>query len=84
MIGIVRAINRPRRMVAILTEEHGHTIIEFLGDEDIEVGDRMCWKNDTGLGSETYTNMTKQKNLNVYALHHWVPASQLRQRLLTS
>jgi hypothetical protein len=82
MKGIVRTMNRRRGMVAIETDGYGYTIIELLGDDDIEVGDEMAWANDTGLGGEKYRNLTKNKVMDVYVQNHWVPPQQLRQQLL--
>jgi len=69
-------------MVAIETDAHDFTIIELLSDDDIELGDEMVWANDTGLGQETYQNVTKLKHMDVYVQNHWVPKNQVRQQLL--
>lgn len=82
MNGTVAAINRRRGTVAIATEGHGYTIIELLGDDDIEVGDQMAWANDTGLGGEKYRNLTKRKAMDVCVQNHWVAPQHLRQQLL--
>lgn len=82
LTGIVYAMNPRRGMVAIKTEEYDFTIIELLGDDDIELGDEMRWKNDTGLGGETYLNVSKGRRMEVYVQNHWVPEKQLRQQLL--
>ena len=82
MRGRVYAINPQRGMVAIETENYGFTIIELLSDEDIELGDEMNWANDTGMGSETYHNRTKNQKMDVFVQNHWVSKNQLRQQLL--
>jgi hypothetical protein len=82
MRGQVFAMNPRRGMVAIETEGHGFTIIELLSDDDIEIGDEMSWSDDTGLGSETYRNITKGTRMDVYVQNHWVSKNQLRQQLL--
>ncbi len=81
MRGVVAAINKNRGMVAIETD-NGFTIIELLGDDSMEVGNKICWENDTGLGSETYQNISKGIQFEVYVQNHWVPEHQLRQQLL--
>jgi hypothetical protein len=81
MRGHVFAMNPQRGMVAIETEG-GFTIIELLSDDDIAIGDEMAWSDDTGLGSETYRNITKGTRMDVYVQNHWVPKNQLRHQLL--
>lgn len=81
MRGIVYSINPVRGMVAIQTEGHGFTIIEVTG-EDFELGDEVSWDRDTGLGSETYRNVTKGKPVRVFVQNHLVPPQQLTQQLL--
>jgi hypothetical protein len=80
--GVVKHINRQRGIVAILTPNAAYTIIELLSDQDINIGDQMQWRNETGMGSETYTNVTQSKSMDVYVQNHWVPEQQLRQQLL--
>lgn len=82
MQGIVAAMNLRRGMVAIETNGYGYTIIELLSGEDIQVGDQMAWANDTGMGSETYHNITKGTQMDVFVQNHWVPKRQLKQQLL--
>lgn len=79
--GVVHAINRQRGMVALDTDD-GYTIIELLSDDNIDIGDVMWWKNDTGLGGETYHNLTKGVQMNIYAQNHWVHETLLRKQLL--
>ena len=81
MRGIVSAINPRRGMVALQTG-HGFTIIELLGNDEIEIGDELCWSDDTGLGSENYRNITKGTRFEVFVQNHWVSERQLRQQLL--
>jgi hypothetical protein len=69
-------------MVAIDTERYAFTIIELLSDQQIEVGDKMAWRDDTGLGSQDYQNLSKRKVMRVLVQNHWVSQAQLRQQLL--
>jgi len=82
MTGIVRYINAQRGMVAIETDGHGYTIIELLDGDEIEVGDKMWWADDTACGGEDYKNITKGTVMSVYVQNHWVAPEQLRQQLL--
>ncbi|MEW6426434.1 MAG: hypothetical protein AB1568_00205 [Thermodesulfobacteriota bacterium] len=81
MCGIVEQININRGMVAINTET-GFTIIELIDDDNIDIGDKLCWDDDTALGHETYTNVSKGFTFEVVVQNHWVPKSQLNQHLL--
>ena len=82
MQGKIYAMNSQRGMVAIATKNQGFTIIELLSNEEFELGDEMSWQNDTGLGGQTYLNMTKKNKMDVFVQNHWVPENQLRQQLL--
>ena len=84
MEGVVHSMSPRRGMVAILTESAGFTIIEMLSQDDIEIGDEMSWEDDTGLGSETYTNVTKGERFDVFVQNHWVSSKQLEQQLLAN
>ena len=61
------ALNPQRGMVAVLTEDDGYTIIELLSDFELELGDKVAWTNDYGLGSEVYKNLIKGVSAEVYA-----------------
>ena len=80
--GVVTAMNPKRGMVAIATEDDGYTIIELLSDFDLEIGDKITWSNDYGLGSEVYTNLTKGESEEVYVPNHAVGKAILRRQLL--
>ena len=82
MNGRVYGINRNRGMVAIETELHGFTIVELLNEADIEVGDEVSWESDTGVGSQTYSNVSKNRSMDVLVHNHLVSKSALRQQLL--
>lgn len=80
--GTVKATNTQRGMVAIKADDGGCTIIELLGHFEIQLGDRMAWENDYGLGGETYTNLTSGESGDVFVQNHDVSESQRRQQLL--
>ncbi len=69
-------------MVAVLTEDGDFSIFELLGGDIVEVSDEVQWKEDTGLGSEILTNVTRRESYEVYFQNHHVPKHQLRQQLL--
>lgn len=69
-------------MVAVATEDDGYTIIELLSHFELEVGDKLSWKNGYGLGSEVYRNLSKGTQEEVYVQNHGVHQSLLRQQLL--
>ena len=81
MRGIVHHINQQRGMVAVLTE-HGYSIFEVVGGDNVEVGDSVSWQDDTALGSEVLSNHTQGERYEVYFQNHHVHQSQLRQQLL--
>ena len=80
--GTVAAMNPSRGMVAIATEDDGYTIIELQSEFELEIGDEMTWQNGYSLGSETYKNVTKGTQQEVYVQNHSVSNASLRQQLL--
>ena len=82
MKGVIKHINAPRGMVAVLTEDGSYSVFELLGGNSIEIGDVVSWKNDTGLGGEQITNHTQNERFEVYFQNHYVHQNQLRQQLL--
>lgn len=81
--GSIAALNPRRGMVAIRTDDDGsYTIIELLSHFELSLGDKMVWKNDYGLGSETYRNLTTGESEEVYVQNHSVTTGNLRQQLL--
>lgn len=80
--GKVAAVNPLRGMVAIKTDDGGHTIIELRSDFELSVGDEMTWANGYGLGPEIYENTTKGTRDEVYVQNHDVGNANLRTQLL--
>jgi len=80
--GTVHAANPRRGMIAIDTGAMGFTIIEVTDIAAFDVGDTVEWANNTGLGSQMYRNVSKGKDVQVYAQNHWVRPEHLRQQLL--
>lgn len=82
MRGTVADINHQRGMVGVRTEMGDHSVFELLGEDEIHVGDKVSWTDDTANGDEMLTNHTTGHRFTVYFQNHWVTASQLRQQLL--
>ena len=80
--GIVAGMNPRRGMVAIATQDDGFTIIELLSDFELQIGDKIVWRNDYGLGSELYRNATRDLTAEVYVQNHAVHQAHLRRQLL--
>ncbi len=80
--GIVTAANPIRAMVAIATEDGGHTIVELLSDWELKRGDIISWNNDYELGHETYHNQTRGTRSEVYVQNHGVSTADLPAQLL--
>jgi hypothetical protein len=68
-------------MIAVLTEDGSYSVFELLGNDAVEVGDSVSWKDDTSLGLEQLINHTQADRYDVYFQNHYVRASQLRQQL---
>ena len=81
MKGTIFQINPRRGMVAIETENGDYSVFENINGEEFDVGDKVYWKNDTGLGSELVENLTKGRTFDVYFENHWVSKSLLRVQL---
>ena len=80
--GVISAINPNRGMVAIATEDDGYTIIELLSDFELEIGDKVAWSNDHGLGAEVYRNLSKNVSEEVFVQNHSVSKANVKQQLL--
>ena len=79
--GVVAAINKDRGMVAIATEDDGYTIIEIVSAFELDIGDKVTWSNDHGLGTEVYRNLSKNVSEEVYVQNHSVAKANLKQQL---
>jgi hypothetical protein len=79
--GKVRAINPQNGFVAIETEGNGFSIIELMGDDDIELGDEMWWQNDLAMGAQNYKNLTKGKIMQVFVQNHAVQPESVLEHL---
>lgn len=82
MNGEVYEINQNRGMVAVRTENGDFSVFELLGEDPIEVGDQVSWKDDTSLGSTLLRNNKQETSYEVYFQNHWVSKNQLRVQLL--
>ncbi|CAH0198840.1 hypothetical protein E3Z27_10330 [Pseudomonas mediterranea] len=81
--GEVRAINRQSAMVGVyVAQEDGHTVLELRSANDIDVGDVMEWSSGTALGIQSYRNLTKGWEAEVYVVKHGIAAANLEVQLL--
>lgn len=80
MTGTVVAVNPQRAMVALEADD-SYSIIEMLGDDPPELGDRIRWVESTPLGGETVENLTQLCTYDVFSQNHHVPKHQLRGQL---
>jgi len=82
MRGVVYKANPPRGMVAIYTDEQGFTIIEVTDETTFEIGDQVQWEHSLNMGGETYRNLTKGIDVDVFVQNHGVSQQDLPQQLL--
>lgn len=82
MRGTIHAVNPAKGMVAIKTENGDFSVFENLGSHEFEIGDKVSWRNATGLGDEPLSNHTQGSQGDVYFQNHHVTLGQLRQQLL--
>lgn len=82
MRGTVKAINRNRGMVGVLTDGGDYSVFELLGGDEVEVGDDVSWKSHNPMGSDMLVNHSRGTRFEVFFQNHWVPPDQLRQQLL--
>lgn len=80
--GVIVALNPRRGMVGIKVEDGGHTVVELLSDWPLDSGDVLEWANDYGLGHETYRNLSKGTQSEVFVQNHDVSTSLLPQQML--
>ena len=76
--GTITIIDPDQSAAAILTADFGYTIIELDPDWIVEVGDQIEWENGEGLGFETYENVSKGSQGDVFVQNHEVTETALR------
>ncbi|MEQ9587957.1 MAG: hypothetical protein RJS97_08385 [Parvibaculaceae bacterium] len=81
MNGLVVDINHHRGMVAIRTPQ-GFSIFELMGEDPVELGDEIAWKDDTALGGNMIHNRTQYESYEVYFQNHHVSRATLRRQML--
>lgn len=82
MKAIITHINQRRGMAAAKTNDGTYSIIEFSGNDEIEIGDQIEWSDDTELGEVSLNNYTQNTRIQVYFLNHQVHQSMLKSQLL--
>lgn len=58
-----------------------YSVFELLGDDPVDIGDRVSWVNDTGFGSEPLTNRAQRQTCEVYVQYHHVSQDGLADAL---
>lgn len=81
MKGSIYRINHNRQMIAVKTDEGGFSVFENINEAEFELGDSVSWRNDTGLGSESLKNLTKNRTVEVYFQNHHVTQENLPAQL---
>lgn len=82
MRGTVYAVNKRIARWAVKTDGHGYTIIETSSSDTFTLGDVLEWDSDTGMGGQTYRNLSHQNEaVSVFVQNHWVSDANLRQQL---
>ena len=69
-------------MVAVQTADGNFSVFELLGDDPVDIGDKVFWFQATSHGSTLLTNITQNEIYEVNFLNHEVPESQLKKQLL--
>jgi len=80
--GIIHSINPRRGVVAVQTADGNFSVFELLGDDPVDLGDKVFWFQATSLGTTLLTNITQNRIFEVYFQTHGVPESQLKKQLL--
>lgn len=79
--GTVSIVDREQSAVAIAVQGQGFTLIELTSDWEVAVGDTLVWDNDDALGFETYRNLTRGTQDEVFVQNHGVDESSMRLQL---
>ena len=79
--GTVHVTNPAGGMIALATGRQEFTIIKA-DTSRFSVGDRVEWDNDSGLGSQTYRNMTTGSASSVIVQNHCVQPRHVQKALL--
>ncbi|MGH2568658.1 MAG: hypothetical protein ACRDGA_09980 [Bacteroidota bacterium] len=81
MKGSIYKINRARQMIAVKTEDGSFSVFENINEADFELGDKITWRNNSGLGSESMNNLSKNHTVEVYFQNHHVTKDILSAQL---
>lgn len=76
--GIVAVVDPDQSALAIRTADGEYTIVEIASDWAPQVGDRIVWDNDDGLGFETYRNASRNDEGDVFVQNHYVNEQMMR------
>jgi hypothetical protein len=76
--GTIAVIDLEQSAIAIRTGAGEYTVVEIPPDWALDIGDRIAWDNDEGLGFETYRNTTKGTDGDVFVQNHYVSEKAMR------
>ena len=76
--GTIAIIDLDQCAVAIATGPDEYTIVEIDPAWRIDVGDAVEWENGDGLGFETYENVSKGSDGDVFVQNHYVDEKAVR------
>lgn len=76
--GTIAVIDLDQCAIAIATAKDEYTVVEIDPDWRIDIGDTIEWENGDDLGFETYENVTKATNGDVFVQNHYVNEKTMR------
>jgi len=76
--GTIAIIDLDQCAIAIATAKDEYTVAEIDPDWRIDIGDTIEWENGDDLGFETYENVTKATNGDVFVQNHYINEKTIR------
>jgi len=76
--GTITVIDRDQSAIAIRTADGEYTIVEVGPEWELDPGDVIVWDNDDGLGFDTYRNVGKGTEGDVFVQNHYVDEKSMR------
>ena len=78
--GTIAVIDREQAAIAIRTGDGEYTIVEVPDEWALDVGDVIAWDEDEGLGFDTYRNLGKGTEGDVFVQNHYVDEQAMRRQ----
>ena len=76
--GTIAVIDRDQSAIAIRTADGEYTIVEVGPEWTLDPGDVIAWDNDEALGFDTYRNVGKGTEGDVFVQNHYVDEQSMR------